>query len=108
MAKKTYRGVTRSRPLIKSEAAKYRKIREQIAELSFGTTVRRSVNINAILHRPNSVNIARSMCCLHVADCYGFCEALQGITSRNELLCHETVEAACDDGLGDGGVIQLL
>lgn len=32
MAKKTYRGVTRSRPLTKSEAAKYRKIRKQIAE----------------------------------------------------------------------------
>ena len=32
MAKKIYRGVTRSRRLTKSEAAKYRKIREQVAE----------------------------------------------------------------------------
>ena len=32
MAKKTYRGVTRSRSLTKSEAAKYREIREQVAE----------------------------------------------------------------------------
>lgn len=32
MAKKTYRGVTRSRRLTKSEAATYRKIREQVAE----------------------------------------------------------------------------
>jgi DNA-binding Xre family transcriptional regulator len=32
MAKKTYRGVTRSRRLRKSEAAKYRKIREQVVE----------------------------------------------------------------------------
>jgi len=31
LAKKTYRGVTRSRPLTRSEAAKYRKLREQIA-----------------------------------------------------------------------------
>ena len=30
MAKKTYRGVTRSRRLTASEAAKYRKIREQV------------------------------------------------------------------------------
>ena len=32
MAKKTYRGVPRSRRLTKSEAAKYRKIREQVVE----------------------------------------------------------------------------
>ena len=32
MAKKIYRGVTRSRRLTASEAAKYRKIREQVAQ----------------------------------------------------------------------------
>jgi len=32
MAKKIYRGVTRSRPLTKSEAARCRKIRTQLAE----------------------------------------------------------------------------
>lgn len=32
MAKKVYRGVSRKRRLTKSEAAKYRKVREQIAE----------------------------------------------------------------------------
>ena len=31
MAKKTYRGVTRSRPLTDAEAANYRKIRDQVA-----------------------------------------------------------------------------
>ena len=32
MARKTYRGATRSRRLTKPEAAKYRKIREQVVE----------------------------------------------------------------------------
>ena len=32
MAKRTYRGITRSRRLTDSEAAKYSKIREQVAE----------------------------------------------------------------------------
>lgn len=32
MAKKTYRGTTRTRPLTKAEAARYRKVRARVAE----------------------------------------------------------------------------
>ncbi len=62
-------------------------------------------SFDELLNIPLSLH---SKCRLHVADRYGFGETLQGITSRNELLCHETIKTACDDGLGDWGVIQLL